>query len=87
MVVIEVFLRIRESQPDVPPLHFLISSLGAMSYRYISEVMDGDRRLLRTLPGSVRENEYRKKAPFAVPGGLPRWEFQTVWLMGNHTGY
>ena len=36
-----------------------------MTYRYISEVMDGARRLLRMLPGNVHKTEYRREAAFA----------------------
>ena len=37
-----------------------------MDYRYISEVMEGARRLLRMLPDSVRKTEYRRMA--VAPG-------------------
>ena len=60
---------------------------GAMDYRYISEVMDGARRLLRMPPDSVRKTEYRREASAPGTDGRPRWEFPTVWLMGIHTVY
>lgn len=49
------------------PLHFLISAWEAMTYRYISDVMDGARRMLHTLPDNVRKTEYRRQA--LSPGG------------------
>ena len=58
-----------------------------MAYRYISEVMDGTRMRLRTLLGSVRKTEYRRKALAPGMDGRPRWEFPTVCMMGNHVGY
>ena len=60
---------------------------GGVRYRYIAEVMDGARRRLRMLPGSVRKTEYNRKALAPGADGLPRWEFPTVWLMGNYSGY
>ena len=64
-----------------------MSDWEAMAYRYISEVVDGDRMLLRMPPGSVRKTEYRRKAPAPGAHGQPRWGFPTTWLMGRHTGY
>ena len=58
-----------------------------MTYRYIAEVMDGTRRLLRMLPDNVRKTEYRRKALAPGVHGQPRWEFPTTWLMDHHTGY
>ena len=58
-----------------------------MTYRYVSEVMDGARRLLRMLPGNVRKTEYRCKALSPGFHGQHRWEFPTTWLMEHHTGY
>ena len=68
------------------PFRFLISSWGAMDYRYILEVMGGARRLLRMLPGSARKTEYRRKALAPGAEGRPRWEFPTVRLMVHHAG-
>ena len=85
--VIGIPQQIHESQPEVSPLHFLIEAWEAVTYRYISDVMDGTRRLLRMLPDSVRKTEYRRKSLPPGPRGQPRWEFPTTWLMGHHTGY
>ena len=85
--VITTFQRLHEAEPEVFPLVFLISSWEAMTFRYISEVMDGTRRLMRMLPDNVRKTEYRRKALSPDVNGLPRWEFPTTWLMEHHTGY
>ena len=85
--VIATFQWIHEAEPDVFPLSFLISSWEAMTFRYISEVMDGTRRLMRMLPDNVRKTEYRRKALSPDVNGLPRWEFPATWLMEHHTGY
>ena len=71
MGVMDVFRQIHEAKPDARPLHFSISSWGAVDYRYFSEVMGGARILLRTLPDSVRKTEFRRKA-LASPGGNSR---------------
>ena len=71
----------------MPPLHFSISDSKSMAYRYVSEVMDGARRLIRILPGNVRETEYRRKAISPCAHGQPRREFPTTWLTDRHTGY
>ena len=81
------FPPMHEAQPEVSPLHFRIDAWEAMTYRYISDVMDGTRRLLRTFPDDVRKTEYRRKALPPGPQGQPRWEFSTTWLMDRHTGY
>ena len=87
LFVITTFQRLHEAEPEVFPLVFLISSWGAMTFRYISEVMEGTRRLMRMLPDNVRKTEYRRKALSPDANGLPRWEFPTTWLMEHHTGY
>ena len=69
------------------PLHFLIAEWEAMTYRYISDVMDGARRPLRMLPGNARKTEYRRKALSNGARGKPRWRFPTTWLMCQHAGY
>ena len=69
------------------PLQFLCEVWEAMTFRYVSDVMDGTRRLLRMLPDSVRKTEFRRKALSPGPQGLPRWEFPTTWLMDHPTGY
>ena len=76
-----------EAHREVSPLHSPISSWGAMSYRYISEVMDGNRRLRMMLPWIVRKTEYRRKAHSPCVHGRPRLESPTTWLMNHHTGY
>ena len=58
-----------------------------MAFRYISDVMDGARRLLRMLPNNVRKTEYRRKALSPWAHGQPRWEFPTTWLMDHHADY
>ena len=58
-----------------------------MTYRYVSDVMDGVRRLIRMLPDNVRKTDYRRKALTPGPQGRPRWGFPTTCLMGHHTGY
>ena len=85
--VISIFHQIHGARPEVLPLHFPISTWEAMTYRYISEVVDGTRRLLRMLPDNVRKTEYRRKASAPGVHGRPRWEFPTTWLMDHHTGY
>ena len=73
--VIGIFQQLHEARPEVHPLHFPIDAWEAMTYRYISDVMDGARRLLRMLPDSFRKTEYRRKALSPGPHGQPRWEF------------
>ena len=68
-------------------MHFLISAWETVTYRYISEVTDGTRRLLRMLPDNVRKTEYRRKALSPGVHGQPRWEFPKTWPMEHHTGY
>ena len=80
---ISTFHQLVEAQPEVFPLHFLASAWDAMNYRYISEVMDGTRRLLRMLPDGVRKTEFRRKAMSPGAHGQPRWEFPTTWLMDH----
>ena len=69
MCVVDVCHRIRESHPGVSPLHFLITCWEAMAYRYVSDVMNGVRRLMRILPDNVRKTEYRRKALTPGPNG------------------
>ena len=85
--MVAIIQQIHEAQPEVFPLRILISAWVAITYRYISEVMGGTRRLLRMLPGEVRKNEYRRNA--LLPGfhGQPRRGFPTTWLTGRQTGY
>ena len=85
--VIAISLQIRQAQPEVSPLHFPTPSWEAANYRYISDVMDGTRRLLRMSPGNVRKTEYRSKALSPGARGQHRWEFPTTWPMDHHTGY
>ena len=85
--VFDVFHRTHEAQPEVIHLHFLITCWGAMTYSYVSGVIDGVRRLMRILPDNVRKTEYRHKALAPEPQGRPRWGFPTTWLMGHHTCY
>ena len=85
--VIAISQQIHEAQPEAPPLHFLISAWGDVTYRYISDAMDGARRLLRMPPGNVRKNVYRRKAFPPDAQCKHRWEFPTTWLMDHHTGY
>ena len=84
---VSIFQKIREAQPEVSPLHFLISEWEGATYRYISEVMDGARRLLRMIPDNVRKTEYRRKALAPGVRGEHRWEFPTTWLAEHHTVY
>ena len=58
-----------------------------MTYRYVSDVMDGVRRLVRMLLDNIRKTEFRRKALTPGANGRPRWEFPTTWLMDHHTGY
>ena len=85
--VAPIFHQLYEAQPGVRPLHFLISAWGSANYRYISEVMDGTRRLLRMLPDKPRKAEYRREALSPRVHGQPRLAFPITWLMGHHTGY
>ena len=58
-----------------------------MAYRYMPDVMDGTRRLLRMLPANVRKTEYRRKAMSPGARGQHRWEFPTTWPMDHNAGY
>ena len=84
---IAISQQLHEAQPEVSPLHFPIDAWGAMEFRYISDVMDGARRLLRMLPDNARGTEYRRKALSPGVHGEPLWEFPTTWLMDHHAGY
>ena len=84
---ISISHQLSEARPEVAPIHFLISSWDAMTYRYITEVMGGAHRLLRMLPDNVRKTEYRRKSLSPGARGQPRWEFPTTWLMEQNTGY
>ena len=64
--------QIHEAQPEAPPLHFLISAWESMTYRYISDVVDGTRRLLRMLTDNFRKTEYRRNALSRGVHGQPR---------------
>ena len=58
-----------------------------MTYRYVPDVTDGVRLLMRTRPDNVRKTEYRRMAlkPGAV--GRPRLEFPTALSMCRRDGY
>ena len=58
-----------------------------MENRYVSDVADGVRRLMRTLPDTVRKTEPRRMALTPGPSGRPRWGFPAAWLMDLHAGY
>ena len=58
-----------------------------MTFRYVSDVMDGARRLVRMSPGNISKTEFRRKAFTPGPQGRPMWEFPTTWLADHHTGY
>ena len=67
---IDVLHRIREAPPDVSPLHFPITCWDAMTYRYVSAVMGGIRRLRRMIPDNARElNIDAKRRHLARPFG------------------
>ena len=60
---------------------------GAVNSRYVAEMKDATRRMMRMVSGGDRKSEFRRKA--SAPGknggivrGLP-----TVWMMGHIAGY
>ena len=85
--VIAISQQIHEAQPELPPSHLLIAAWEAMAYWYISDVVDGPRRLLRNLPDNVRMAEYRRKALSPGAHGQHRWGLPTTWLKAHHAGY
>ena len=58
-----------------------------MTYRYIAEVKDGTRRMMRMLNDGARETDFRRRALTPASTGKVMWEYPTVWLMGHDTGY
>ena len=64
MDVSDVFHLSNEARAEVPLRlrHFPITCWEAITYRYVSDVMGGVRRLMRIRPDNVRETASRRNA-------------------------
>lgn len=84
---LEAMIELRESHPDLLTITFLCQAWGAMSYTYISEIQDRDRRMIRAFPDVVKKTDLRRKALPPGPTGRVLWGYPTTWLMTHHTGF
>ena len=84
MLVLE---RLHESHPDLFALSIIVGAWEDMTYRYIAAVKEGTRKMVRTLPETVRKGEFRRNALTPMADGRSRWEYPTTFLMEHPTGY
>ena len=84
---LEIMVQLHETQPELFTVQFLNQCWGAMNFRYISEVKDGARRMMRMLHDGARKTDLRRRALTPTSTGKVVWEFPTVWLMDHDTGY
>ena len=68
-------------------MYFLFQCWEAMSYRYIAEIKDGARRMMRMHPDMARKTDFRRKALSHNATGSSIWAYSTVWLTGRSTGF
>ena len=80
-------MELRESQPDLFAISFLLQAWEAMAYAYIAEVKDGTRRTIRMLPDLVKKTDLGRKPLPPGPTGRELWEYPATWLMTHPTGY
>ena len=84
---LNVMVELHESQPDLVTIAFLCQAWEAMSYTYLAEIKDGNRRMIRMLPDVVKKTDLRRRALSPGPTGRTLWEYPTTWLMTHPTGY
>ena len=75
--------RLRESHPDLFTVQTLVRTWGAMNFRYVAGAKEGTRRLVRTLPDSMKKVDFRRRALTPLQSGKSLWEFPATWLMSN----
>ena len=58
-----------ESHPELFTIKLSVAPWGEMTYRYIDEMKEGARKMVRMLPETVRKGEFRRKALTPMPDG------------------
>ena len=69
-------------------VEFLCRTWGSMTYRYIAEIRDGERRMMRIIPGiAMQKADFRRNALIPTDTGAALWRFPMVWLTDRADGY
>ena len=84
---LDVTERLHGSHPDLVTAQTLVRTLDAMNFRYVAEVKEGARRLVRMLPGSVEKVDFLRNALAPMKSGKPLCGPPSTWLMENESGY
>ena len=87
MDALEIMIQLHETQPELITVTFHNQCWDAMTYRYIAEVKDGTRRMMRVLNDGARKTDLRRRALTPTSTGKVLWGYPTVWLMDHDTGY
>ena len=78
---------LREAHPDLFAIQIIVSEWGGMALRYIAYVKEGDRKMVRMLPETVRNGGFRRKALTPTADGRSRWGYPSIFLMDSATGF
>ena len=87
MQALHVSERLRDAHPDLSTHRAIVSKWGGVTYRYISALKEGARKMVRMLPETARKGEFRRNALQPTEGGRARWECPTTFLTERPAGF
>ena len=87
MASVETLEKRRESHPELFTIKMIVAPWEVMTFRYVTEMKEGTRKMARMLPRDSAEGEFRRKALTPIPGGRTRWEYPAVFITTHPTGF
>ena len=72
--------KLHEAHPDLFIIPAIVSAWAEMTCRYVTDVKECTRKMVRMLPETVREGEFRRKSLSPMSDGRSRWGYPTTFL-------
>ena len=72
---IKVLGKIHEERPEIPPVDFIVNTFEEMNFRYIAQIREGDRKIIRLGGEGMRKPGFARISLRPVDGGWHRLEY------------
>ena len=72
--------KIHEARPEISPVDFILDTFEEMNYRYIAQIRDGTRKIMRLGGDGMRKPGFARIALCSPNSNWPRWEYPPLFL-------
>ena len=79
--------RLRGDHPYLFTISVLVNTWGPMTFRHIALVKEWARKMVRTLPGTVRKGEFSRMALTPMADGRTRWGYPASFSAEHPAGF